>query len=98
MKKTIIIIAGGIVFSTLFYAQNLGINALLYSLFLIVTLLINHKKLLFKKTIILSGIAMLASATAICAHGSDWSIFMYFLSTFLFLGYIASSRKYCFES
>lgn len=98
MKKTIIIIAGGIVFSTLFYAQNLGINALLYSLFLIVTLLINHKKLLFKKTIILSGIAMLASATAICAHGSDWSVFMYFLSTFLFLGYIASSQSSIYVS
>ncbi len=93
MKKNIIIIAGGIVFSTLFYAQNLGINALLYSLFLIIILFINYKRLLFAKTIILSSLAMLASATAICMHGSDWSIFMYFLSTFLFLGYVASSQS-----
>ena len=92
MKKTIIIILGGIVFSTLFYTQDLGINAFIYSLFLIIALAISRHQILLKSTIILSAVGMLASATAIAVHGSAWSIVGYFLSTLLFIGYVASHQ------
>lgn len=98
MKKTIIITAGGLLFATLFYNQTLGVNAFIYSIFLIITLSISNKKFLSKTTIILSTIGMLASAAAICYHGATWSIVTYFFSTLLFIGYVASSQSSIYVS
>jgi hypothetical protein len=98
MKKTIIITAGGLVFATLFYTQSLGINALLYSIFLIVALAISRKKMLLKSSIILSGTAMISSALAIIIHGSTWSMTAYFLSTLMYIGYVASFQSSIYVS
>jgi hypothetical protein len=98
MKKTIIITAGGLLFATLFYNQNLGINAFIYSTFLIIALAVSKKGLLSKTTTILSAIGMLASAAAICYHGATWSVVTYFFSTLLFIGYVASSQSSIYVS
>ncbi|AUC79307.1 DUF4173 domain-containing protein [Nonlabens sp. MB-3u-79] len=98
MKKTILITAGGLVFATLFYTQSLGINALIYSIFLIGALAISRKKMLLKSSIILSGTAMLSSALAISIHGSTWSMTAYFLSTLLYIGYVASFQSSIYVS
>lgn len=98
MKKNIIITAGGLVFATLFYTQSLGINALLYSIFLIVALAVSRKEILLKSSILLSGTAMLSSAVAISIHGSTWSITAYFLSTLLYIGYVASFQSSIYVS
>ncbi|MEN8816193.1 MAG: DUF4173 domain-containing protein, partial [Nonlabens sp.] len=93
MKKTIIITAGGLLFATLFYNQTLGINALIYSTFLIIALVVSKKGLLSKTTTVISALGMLTSAVAICYHGATWSIITYFFSTILFIGYVASSQS-----
>jgi hypothetical protein len=98
MKKTIIITAGGLLYATLFYNQNLGINAFIYSAFLIIALAVSKKGLLSKTTTILSAIGMLASAAAICYHGATWSVVTYFFSTLLFIGYVASSQSSIYVS
>jgi hypothetical protein len=98
MKKTIIITVGGLLFASLFYTQSLGINALLYSTFLMVALAISRKEILLKSSIIFSGIAMLSSAVAISVHGSAWSIAAYFLSTLMYIGYVASYRSSIYVS
>lgn len=93
-----IITAGGLLFATLFYNQNLGINALIYSVFLIIALAVSKKGLLSKTTTILSAIGMLSSAAAICYHGATWSIVTYYSSTLLFIGYVASSQSSIYVS
>jgi hypothetical protein len=98
MKKTIIITVGGLLFASLFYTQSLGINALLYSTFLMVALAISRKEILLKSSIIFSGTAMLSSAVAISVHGSAWSIAAYFLSTLMYIGYVASYRSSIYVS
>lgn len=98
MKKTIIITAGGLLFATLFYNQNLGVNALIYSAFLIIALAVSKKGLLTKTTTVLSALGMLSSAAAICYHGATWSIITYFFSTLLFIGYVASSQSSIYVS
>jgi hypothetical protein len=98
MKKTIIITVGGLLFASLFYTQSLGINALLYSTFLMIALAISRKEILLKSSIIFSGTAMLSSAVAISVHGSAWSIAAYFLSTLMYIGYVASYRSSIYVS
>jgi hypothetical protein len=98
MKKSIIGTVGGLVFATLFYTQSLGVNALMYSIFLIIALAVSNKNIRFKNTIILSGLAMLSSATAICMHGATWSIVTYFFSTLMYIGYIASFQSSIYVS
>lgn len=98
MKKTIIIILGGITFATLFYKHLLGLNAALYALFLIISLAIMNLNAFKKPVVIASCAAMLGSSIAIIMHGSSMPIFCYFLSVFLFLGYIASAQSSIYVS
>jgi hypothetical protein len=98
MKKSIIITIAGIVFATLFYTQSFGINALFYSIFLGVALVLSGSKIRFTNTTLFSCIGMLASAAAISLHGSTLSIVTYFISTFLFIGYVASFQSSIYVS
>lgn len=92
MKKTIVIILGGITFATLFYSKFLGLNTALYALFLIIALAIMNAKSFLKPTIMASAAAMIAASIAIVIHGSGMAILCYFLSVFLFIGLVASSQ------
>jgi hypothetical protein len=93
MKKNIIILLGSISFATLFHDKGLGLNCLLYALFLIGVLAFCNAKLFQKKAVIISIIAMIATATAILIHGSTLSITCYFLSVLSFIGYVASEQS-----
>lgn len=92
MKKTIVIILGGITFASLFYSHSLGLNTALYALFLIIALAIMNAKSLLKPSIIISALAMIGSSIAIVMHGSGMALLCYFLSVFLFIGLVASSQ------
>lgn len=92
MKKTLIIILGGITFATLFYNRHLGLNTAIYAAFLIIALAIMNTKSLLKTSIITSAVAMMGSSMAILWHGSNIAVWCYFLSVFLFIGLVASSQ------
>ncbi|ARN79212.1 hypothetical protein BST97_15150 [Nonlabens spongiae] len=92
MKTKIIAIIGGISFATLFYDQRLGLNCLLLSIFFILILFQNVKRIQEKWSILWSGIGMLLSAAAVTLHGSNMAVAFYFFSSFLFIGCVAQSQ------
>ncbi|KEZ94352.1 DUF4153 domain-containing protein [Nonlabens ulvanivorans] len=98
MKKTIVIILGGITFATLFYNHFLGLNTAVYALFLIIALAVMNTRSLLKPTIIASAAGMIASSIAIIMHGSGMAVMCYFLSVFLFIGMVASSQASIYTS
>lgn len=98
MKKSVIIVLGGVVFSTLFYQQFLGINLLLYTLFLTVALAISNHGMLKKPSILLSLFAMLSTATAVMMHGTAISVTMCLFSTMTFFGFIAHASSSMYVS
>lgn len=98
MKKSILITLGGLLFATLFYDQRLGLNALLYTLYLFIALAVMNKTLLKKPIVILSGVAMLATSTAVMIHGTAIAITLFFISTITYLGYAAHVSKSVYVS
>ncbi|WP_124980076.1 DUF4153 domain-containing protein [Nonlabens xiamenensis] len=93
MKKSLIIFLGGILFATLFHQQHWGLNALLYSIWLAVTLAILNPGSFKKPAVSLSALSMLGSSTAICYHGSGLSKTTFILSCLLFIGFVAQGRS-----
>lgn len=78
-KLTII---GGIIFSYLFFEQNLGINALLFSFVLLIFLVIQYPSFIRNKYAILCSLGALFSAFFIYWNNSTVSYYAYFLSMF----------------
>jgi hypothetical protein len=93
MKKNIIVLLGSICFATLFHDKGLGLNCLLYALFLVTILAVYRKDQLLRTSIILSAAAMIATSVAIIMHGSSLAVTCYFLSIIGFIGYAASEKS-----
>lgn len=98
MKKSIFIILGAILFALFFYEKFLGLNTLLFGLYLIITVASFQSSIFKKATAILSAVSMIACAVAITYHGSGWSMFMYFASGFTFLGYAVAHQSSIYVS
>ncbi|KQC34309.1 hypothetical protein AAU57_13895 [Nonlabens sp. YIK11] len=90
--KNILSIAGGLLFALLFHDQLLGINVLIFSVFLIIALLVSNKKVAWTWPLTASMIGVVLSAVAIAYHGSTPAKWSYFACIFLFLGYLAYPR------
>lgn len=98
MKKSIFIVLGAILFALFFYEKYLGLNTLLFSVYLIITMA-SFQPSIFKKTAVaLSAFSMIACAVAITYHGSGWSMFMYFVSAFTYLGYAVAHQSSIYVS
>jgi Leucine-rich repeat (LRR) protein len=69
-----------ILYSLLFYKQSLGINFLLFNVFVIGSLLIREKALLKNKYWVITAIATLTSAICIFVYGNLLSFFANFFS------------------
>jgi len=96
--KSIFSIAGGILFALLFHNQYLGINLLIFSSFLIVTLLLFNKRIVQSLPIIASIVGLIGSAIAMTWHGSSAALWSYFISLFTFLGFVADARSSVYVS
>lgn len=90
MKKNIIVVLGSISFATLFNDQGLGLNSLLYALFLIGIASLFHLDRFKRRSVQLSMLAMIATSAAIILHGSTISMICYFISILGYLGYLGN--------
>ncbi|MGB3592353.1 MAG: DUF4153 domain-containing protein [Nonlabens sp.] len=93
MKRSIIIASGGLQFASLFYDTGLGLNTLLYSLWLVISLYFLYKSRIFEWPTVLAAVAMILTSIAITYHGSTLSITMYFATSITFIGLVASSNS-----
>lgn len=91
MKHTFNII-GAILFSTLFYKQDLGLNLSLFSLLTILILAINKKDAFYNKTVIIKSLAYLLSGIAVFFYKSNLSITANVVSFFIFVGSISEHK------
>jgi hypothetical protein len=77
---------GGLIFNILFWNERIGFNLLIYSLFLLITYLLNSdivKTAKFK----IFAIAHLFSAVLVVVNNSSLSILTYYISLMLWVGY-----------
>lgn len=79
-------LVGGILFSYLFWMEKLGINLLLYSLFIIAMLLLDKEMIKSKKIILVAGSHLLA-AMMVVVNPSDLSITTWCISLAIFVGF-----------
>lgn len=79
-------LAGGILFNLLFWSEDLALNLLLYSIFIILVTFINPE--IAKNTKLkVYALAHLLAAVLVIINNSDLSIISYFFSMILFVGY-----------
>ena len=90
--KNIPLIIGAVLFSTLFYQQDIGLNMLLFSLITIIILAIFNLKEIKKKTTIALATMYLLTALAIFFYKSELSIVANCLAFFTLIGHV-SQRK-----
>ncbi|RZL37281.1 MAG: DUF4173 domain-containing protein [Pedobacter sp.] len=91
MKKQIdlqlfAIFGGGLLFNLLFWNEELGINLLLHTLFILLTLCTDRNKLADKK-VIFFGAANLFAAICVVYNNAVLNIIGYYFSLLIFIGY-----------
>ncbi len=92
MKKTLIAIASGLLFSTLFYNQNLGINILLFAIIAITTVFMIHKKARRPEVYINAGL-YLAASFFVFSVNSTLSIITSIVTFIIFSGSISGFKN-----
>lgn len=85
--KLIATVLGGLLFNYLFWMQNLGINLLLYAIFILIIFLLDKETLTNKKAIYF-GIAHFIAAILVVCNNSDLSIIAYYISLFIWVGFV----------
>lgn len=89
-KSNILLFAtllGGILYSFLFWEEGLGLNSLIYSLFIISATAINADIIKSRKFYLYAS-AHLFSAVMVVLNNSNLSIITYLISMLLFVGYV----------
>lgn len=91
--KTITAIIGALLFSTLFFKQNIGLNLSLFTVLTIVILALQHpEKIRVKSTMIYTFAYMLTAAVVFLNH-SGLAVFANCIAFFTFIGTFAESRS-----
>ncbi|RZL46350.1 MAG: DUF4173 domain-containing protein [Pedobacter sp.] len=80
------IFGGGLLFNFLFWNEGLGVNLLLYSLFVIGIIFSKSTNLANKKTILIGSSHLLAAAFVVYNH-AVLNIFTYYISLVVFVGF-----------
>lgn len=92
MKKILLFI-GALLFSTLFYEKNIGLNLLLFSIITLVVLILNNKAdFKHRKTIIYSSL-YLVTGIAVFFHDSFVAIIANFVTFFTLIGLLSQHRS-----
>ncbi|WP_027124588.1 DUF4153 domain-containing protein [Gelidibacter mesophilus] len=91
--KTITTILAALLFSTLFYGQNIGINLSILSLMTIVVLILTHPTIARQKTTIVYISTYILSAIMVFYNHSVLAIFSNFVAFFTLIGTFSESRS-----
>lgn len=96
--RTIANVIAAILFSFIFYQKSFGINTILFSILVIgLITFIRPQSLKPRLSIIFSALLLIASGIVFW-HNSVLSLFSYFTTLFLFLGYIAHANSSVYVS
>ena len=88
----LLFLLGVFLFDLLFWHQKIGINFPIFS-FLLLTISISlNKKVLQKKEVLYSLVAVFISGTMVVWNNTGWSVFMHFLSVFIAFGFIKQAQ------
>lgn len=85
--QTVLLIVGSILFNWFFWKEELGLNLLLYNVFIIVVTLLIYPTAKKEKSTLLMIAASLISAFMVFAYGSTVAKWTNFVSLFIFIGY-----------
>ncbi len=91
MKKILLTIIGGLLFSFLFYYQQLGINTLLYSIIILSIIFIDNPQKLTDKKVLLHSALLLIAALGIVISSQNLSIITYCITFPIFITLIFHS-------
>ena len=96
MKKEIIInilvLIGVIIFNIIFWKEGMGINTLIFTLFLIIGLFIKEKEIFQERSMQIISLGTIGFAVMIITNNSMYSKFLYVISSILMVG-IAQQRS-----
>ena len=92
MKKILISIASGFLFSTLFYNQNVGLNMLLFAIIAIVTVFVIQEKARRMEVYLSAGLYLLCSLFVVIVN-TTFSIFTSIVSFVIFSGSISGFKN-----
>jgi len=90
--KRILILVSAILFSTLFYQQDIGLNLLLFSLITIGCLALKHPTLFKDKKLILLGMAYLITGITVFMYVATLSLTANIIAFFSLIGATANTR------
>ncbi|NQY75204.1 MAG: DUF4173 domain-containing protein [Candidatus Margulisbacteria bacterium] len=89
--KSILLVTGTLLFNYIFWDEYLGINLLLFSLFIIGTTLTLNKNALKSQTALYSAAGILITALAVVYHNSTMAKFTNIVFTLLLIGFTNQS-------
>ncbi len=84
----ILLIIGTIIFNILFWHENIGNNAILYSIFILVTAFFTNKERFYSPVVIINSLGIIISSSVVAYHASDFAIFVWIISLVLFPAFI----------
>lgn len=88
IKKIATLLIGGVGFNVLFWSENLGVNLLLFSLFLITIGIAFHRESIKSKLVLISASGVLITALMVVYHNSFMAKFTCMTSIVLFVGFL----------
>jgi hypothetical protein len=88
LKVVLLIVFSGVLFTALFYRQDLGLNLLIFEAFLLLSLVIINKAELRGRLVLVTLSGTILTAVLVVIHNSALSITANFISIFLFFGII----------
>ncbi|MFT6245741.1 MAG: hypothetical protein ACJAXI_002516 [Crocinitomicaceae bacterium] len=88
IKKIATLLIGGVGFNILFWSESLGVNLLLFSLFLIGIGVIFHRESVKSKPVLISASGILFTALMVVYHNSFMAKFTCMTSIVLFVGFL----------
>ena len=90
--KIALLIGGGFLFNYLFWDENLGINLIIFSMFLVFLGLLNSRDLLTSKGILVSLGGIVLTGIMVIYHHSFAARFVHILSLLVFIGYLCAPK------
>jgi hypothetical protein len=89
-RKTIqstLLITGALLYNTIFWHENLGVNLLLFSMFIVFTIIFLYREVIYSKPFIISTIGVLITGVFVIYHNSSMAKFTHLISLFLLVGF-----------
>ncbi|MBD81304.1 MAG: hypothetical protein CL840_20475 [Crocinitomicaceae bacterium] len=86
--KIVFLLVGALLFNYLFWGHPPGVNLTLFSTYLLVIVVLFHRKSLSRIPVLASIAAVLITSLAFTYHGSGYTFVIHFVSIFILVGFI----------